>query len=650
MVGLFVSLVAILGLCNGASYVPSCPPAEATFTHADGTGIIEVSTSNNATALVSYSLSYSSSFEAEVTQCYPGEPPIYSCPANNRFPITFSLTGGDGTGDPPPKVIKVTYEVWITTIPLVRSTPCEFYVRVLDTGNPVITCPANIVMPGDEQGFTMKTVSWTTPVPTDNSNAAITLTSSIDPFTSPATFPVGVQEITYTAMDQSGNVADCTFTVTITDAEPPQFLDCPTDGITRCTTLNQATASVSFFLPNATDNSGDPPLVECFHVGSSDPLNNLGELVPIGTHDIQCIASDAASNMNTSCEFMITVLGYVPSCPPPEATLTHADGTGIIEVSTTSATALVSYSLSYSSSFETEVTKCYPGESPNYPCPANNRFHITFPLNGGGDGDPPPKMIKVSYEVWITTIPLVRSTPCEFYVRVLDTGNPVITCPANIVMPGDEQGFTMKTVSWTTPVPTDNSNAAITLTSSIDPFTSPATFPVGVQEITYTAMDQSGNVADCTFTVTITDAVAPEFLDCPTDVITRCTTLNQATASVSFFLPNATDNSGDPPLVECFYVGSSDPLNNLGELVPIGTHDIQCNAIDAAGNMNTSCEFMIIVLDAEPPQFLDCPTDGITRCTTLNQATASVSFFLPNATDNSGDPPLVECFYENWFR
>ena len=71
-------------------------------------------------------------------------------------------------------------------------------------------------MPGDEQDFTMKTVSWTTPVPTDNSNDAITLTSSIHPIISPATFPVGVHNITYTAEDQSGNINECTFTVTIT--------------------------------------------------------------------------------------------------------------------------------------------------------------------------------------------------------------------------------------------------------------------------------------------------------------------------------------------------------------------------------------------------------------------------------------------------
>ena len=115
----------------------------------------------------------------------------------------------------------------------------------------------------------------------------------------------------------------------------------------------------------------------------------------------------------------LCITAYVPSCPPEEATLTHADGTGIIEVSTTTATALVSYSLSYDDPFEAEVIQCYPGVNPNYPCPANNRFPITFSYPGGGDGNPPPQMIKVFYEVWITIIPLVRSTPCEFYVSVL---------------------------------------------------------------------------------------------------------------------------------------------------------------------------------------------------------------------------------------
>ncbi|XP_033636365.1 ephrin type-A receptor 3-like [Asterias rubens] len=409
MVGLFVSLVAILGLCNGAAYVPSCPPEEATLTHPDGTGIIEVSTTS-ATALVSYSLSYDDPFEAEVLECYPGVSPNYPCPANNRFPITFSYPGG-GDGNPPPKMIKVFYEVWITTIPLVRSTPCEFYVRVLDSGKPVIGCPANIVMPGDEQGFTMKTVSWTTPVPTDNSNAAITLTSSIDPIISPAMFPVGVHNITYTAMDQSGNVNECTFTVTITDNEAPN-VTCPTDNS-----------------PNV-----DASLAGAYVIWSVSP--NATDVVDATVNADSVVCEDHLGNVVTSGEF-----------------------------------------------FQDGLTKVT--------CRANDTS-----LNEGS---------------------------CSFFINVTDTGDPVIECPANIVMLGDEQGFTMKTVSWTTPVPTDNSNAAITLTSSIDPLTPPIMFPIGFHQITYTAMDQSGNSASCSFNVTITEPVAPAPPSVPDDLLNSVT-------------------------------------------------------------------------------------------------------------------------------
>ncbi len=60
---------------------------------------------------------------------------------------------------------------------------------------------------------------------------------------------------------------------------------------------------------------------------------------------------------------------------------------------------------------------------------------------------------------------------------------------------------------------------------------------------------------------------------------------------------------------------------------------------------------VFITTDAEAPQFLDCPTNLISRRTTPGEATANVTFNLPNATDNSRDSELSDgnISMEDWY-
>ncbi|XP_033636709.1 uncharacterized protein LOC117297670 [Asterias rubens] len=615
--GLFL-LSVYFDQAHCAEWLPSCPPAEATMTHADDTGIIEVSTTT-ATALVSYSLSYDDPFEAEVIRCYPGVSPNYPCPTNNRFPITFSYPGG-GDGDPPPQMIKVFYEVWITTIPLVRSTPCEFYVSVLDIGKPVITCPANIVMPGDEDQFTMKTVSWTTPVPTDNSNAAVTLTSSIYPITSPNKFDVGVHNITYTAMDQSGNTNECTFTVTITDAVAPEFLNCSTDVITRCTTPNQATASVSFFLPTATDNSGKTPTVECFYVGSSVPLNHLGQMFPIGTHDIQCNASDAAGNTNTSCEFMITVLDK----EDPNITCS-SNVTRDTDLRQSFATFVFSepYGMTENSMLYNITIDI--GESSLYAINDSYQFQLR---------DAPHQV------QYIITDSSGNNDTCDIFITVVDSEHPLFEdCPSDIHMstsPGDATAL----ITFDLPNATDNSPDSVTVLcyevgTSIPLGPQGTLVDIGTTAAQCNATDTAGLVNDsCTFSITVTDLEAPMYMDCPPS-FTEFTSLGLPTGSVFFYLPNATDNSNNSVTVECFAPMDTQPFNNMGGLLEIGVHLIMCNATDLSMQVNVSCSFNVTIEDDEDPSLV-CP-ENVTVPTLFRQDYAEVLLPEPlQMSDNSG--------------
>ena len=84
----------------------------------------------------------------------------------------------------------------------------------VDTVAPMITCPANIMLPYEIGTATGRIVTWAAPTVTDVSGAPITvnLLSNKPPG---SFFQVGANEVMYRATDLSGATSNCQFTVTI---------------------------------------------------------------------------------------------------------------------------------------------------------------------------------------------------------------------------------------------------------------------------------------------------------------------------------------------------------------------------------------------------------------------------------------------------
>ena len=81
----------------------------------------------------------------------------------------------------------------------------------VDTTDPIITCPADVVV----QSQTPAVATWTAPTVSDNvtpANQIIVVMSH----SSGSTFPVDTTPVMYTAFDQANNQASCTFNVIIT--------------------------------------------------------------------------------------------------------------------------------------------------------------------------------------------------------------------------------------------------------------------------------------------------------------------------------------------------------------------------------------------------------------------------------------------------
>ncbi|MFN8393518.1 MAG: HYR domain-containing protein, partial [Bacteroidia bacterium] len=99
-----------------------------------------------------------------------------------------------------------------------------------------------------------------------------------------------------------------------------------------------------------------------------------------------------------------------------------------------------------------------------------------------------------------------NSSTCAFSVTVVDNQAPTITCPSNISV-NTTSTTCDAPVSYNAPVGTDNCAGATT--AQLGGLASGSSFPLGVTTNSFQVTDAAGATASCSFTVTVTDATAP---------------------------------------------------------------------------------------------------------------------------------------------
>nr|XP_033465702.1 sushi, von Willebrand factor type A, EGF and pentraxin domain-containing protein 1 isoform X2 [Epinephelus lanceolatus] len=170
-----------------------------------------------------------------------------------------------------------------------------------DTEPPGIQCPGNIVAETDERRGTAN-VSWNVPTATDNSREEVVV--QVKPvYTPPQLLPIGEETITYIGTDRSGNQANCSFTVTVIDTEPPVIDRCRSPPTVQATDTETA---VVWEVPQFSDNSGGRLTVTSSHTP--------GSKFPVGETLVQYTATDAAGN---SCTCNLTVIVQGTTCDQP---------------------------------------------------------------------------------------------------------------------------------------------------------------------------------------------------------------------------------------------------------------------------------------------------------------------------------------------
>src|SRR4030095_5436631 len=154
-------------------------------------------------------------------------------------------------------------------------------------------------------------------------------------------------------------------------------------------------------------------------------------------------------------------------------------------------------------------------------------------------------------------------------------------------------------------------------------------FPVGKTTNTFKVTDAAGNMATCSFVVTVTDVELPA-IACPSDITTH-NDLGQCGAIVTYTTPIGTDNCAASTMQTAGLAS--------GSLFPVGKTTNTFKVTHAAGNMAT-CNFIVVVTDAEPP-IIACPSD-ITTTNDLGQCGASVTYATPVGTDNCSGSTTVQ--------
>jgi len=108
-------------------------------------------------------------------------------------------------------------------------------------------------------------------------------------------FPAGTNTVTCYALDACGRQSSpCTFTVTVTNTNPPAIL-CPSNLVVNCAGTNGTAVIFQVIATSGCDTN-----VTVVAVPPS------GSLFPVGTNIVSCVASDHSGNTN-KCSFLVIV-------------------------------------------------------------------------------------------------------------------------------------------------------------------------------------------------------------------------------------------------------------------------------------------------------------------------------------------------------
>jgi HYR domain len=448
---------------------------------------------------------------------------------------------------------------------------CVATVTVRDATAPTITtCPANVTVNNCSDVVPSLTGQLTA---TDNCGGLASVTQNPVAGSSFGQVSGNSVVVTFYATDNNGNVRICSNTVTIGDNIAPTFTNCPAS-ITVGNDVDKCGANVTLLSPSAADNCSGVVVTRTAGLAT-------GAFFPLGTTTQTYTATDASGNTAT-CNFTVTVT----EVQKPTAVCQN-----------------ITVNLSNAGTVTVTSAQINGGSTDN--CTAANALVLA-----------PASTTYTCANVGVNNIALTvtdaagNTGVCVATVTVRDATAPTITnCPAPVTVP-----------SCNALVPNVVAGLVANDACGIASITqSPAAgldfgFANGNSvTITVTVTDAHGNVTSCSVPVTIQDAQAPVYQNCPTVMTMIGNDGDQCSAKINWALPVALD---DCQLVSNVQVSGPIPGTVLAITCPSTPSTIVYRATDASGNTST-CSFQVMVVDLQKPAFnadITMPTNISVEC------------------------------------
>ncbi len=560
--------------------------------------------------------------------------------------LTYTLSGAT-TGSSPSTGINyadgLAYNVGITTVTYTvtnvngLTATCSHTVWIKNLAAPrfSLTCPVNVSVNADA-GQCNAAVTVPAPAINNPCNEAYTVTNDSPYKTSDTdasgTYPVGITTIHWTVTDASGNVTNCTQTVTVADTQAPA-LTCPPNAIDLITDGGCSRVPTTVQKPTFSDNCGIASLTYALSGATTGNSSATGINYADGlTYNVGV----------TTVTYTVTdVHGLTASC-------SHTVWIKNLAAPRFSVTCPVNVSVNADAG-QCNAAVTVPAPAINNPC--NEAYTVT--------NDSPYKTSDTdasgTYPVGITTIHWTVTdasgnvTNCTQTVTVADTQAPALTCPSNAIDLITDGGCSRVPTTVQKPTFSDNCGIA-SLTYTLSGATTGnssatginyadgLTYNVGVTTVTYTVTDVHGLTASCSHTVWIKNLAAPRFsVTCPVNVSVNADA-GQCNAAVTVPAP-AINN----PCNESYTVTNDSPYKtsdtDASGTYPVGITTIHWTVTDASGNV-TNCTQTVTVADTQAPA-LTCPPNAIDLITDGGCSRVPTTVQKPTFSDNCGIASLT---------
>ena len=516
------------------------------------------------------------------------------------------------------------------TVNPVQQTSVPTITNPNDKTPPSITAPSDMTV---EAAGVLTSISIGQATATDDTGIA-SITNN-----SPQKFPLGTTMVTWTALDNGGNVAKTIQKITVVDTTTP-VLTAPQPVTVEA--KNPDHNVIDLGLPSVNDA-----------VGVESVTNDAPPYFALGQTTVTWTARDASGNDATAKQ-IVTVkdttspIIHAPSDITEEATsaagivpLGNATVTdnGLIKSVTNNAPAvfpLGKTTVTWTATDEagntassTQIITITDTTSPKITPPKNVVFEVTsttdnvVPLGNATVTDngliksvtnnaPAVFPLGKTTVTWTATDEAGNKANATQIVDVVDTTAPKITSPPKIEI--EATSLNDSIIQLGTPTVTDLQQ--ITVTNN-----APKTFQLGMTTVTWTAMDASGNTANATQSVIVKDTTPPSIL-VPKDITIEATNLKDNVVNIE--KANATDA-----------VSVTSVISDAPSIFPIGKTAITWTATDEAGNKANATQ-IVDVVDTTAPKITP-PKDIRAEATSLTDNTLE----LGNATATDIEPITI---------